>query len=554
MINRDLMYMRTAILGSLIALLLFLNSNALAQRNLACSPTEPSANRLTVIISDLHMGVGKKSGTDEWNEMEDFRWVKEFNLFLEEINKQGKGKTDFIINGDLFELWQFLKDNCDYGDPNLGCTERDALKRVQDVIEAHRPEMEMLRKFVDSPGENRLYIVPGNHDAALLYSSVNEELLNRIHAAPGKVCIMSSGHWLSTDGLIYVDHGHQIEEGDPNTFYKWPSPFIEEKGQTYLIRTWGEGFVQKYYNDIENKFPIIDNLSDEKIGFKYAVAARGFLLPADIAKLLKFILFQVSEDQFISSLYAIYLRPDETRIVGDWGIKTIRENNDDRFVLDLLPLMEKLPLENGINRTAIKRAAEDGKLSCKPSDLSDDEILSLCDLRSVLIETMEKKNEKISIQKCPSSEEKKLFIKKYVKGADTVFKSELQAYINKRYEELSSGNKKYPKFMIFIYGHTHKAHDDTIFNIALPGNWFPKVLNSGAWIRTINPDQLKILMREMNLEDKAVLPEAQPEQLPSCYSFVMIEPYREGPVAKLKSWSIGSNGMWEVSAPCKTAR
>jgi UDP-2,3-diacylglucosamine pyrophosphatase LpxH len=560
MIYRHLTDTRKAILAGLVALLLLFDSNAFAQENPACSPTESSANRLTVIISDLHMGVGKVPGTKQWNAMEDFRWEKEFGLFLDEINKRGKGKTNLVINGDLFELWQFVEDNCDYGDPDLGCTEKDALKRVQDVLAAHAPEMRVLKKFADSPGENRVYIVPGNHDAALLYKGVAQELLNNINAAPGKVCILSSGYWRSSDGFVYVEHGHQIEEGDPNTYKdKWPRPFTVKDGKTHLIRTWGERFVQKYYNDIENKYPIIDNLSDEKSGFKYGVAARGYLLPADIARLAKFVFFQVSEDQFIASLYGLYLKPGDTSNVSDWDIQKIKYMNDDRFVSDLFSAMENLPLKSGVNTIALKRTATERKLKIKPRDLSDDEIIKFCDLRAVLIDDMERKKENVSIQKCPTVQEKTLKIKKFVIGDETVFKSELETYLPKRYGELSSGVRNYPKFKIFIYGHTHQAHDDKNFNIALPGNWFPKVFNSGAWIRIINPAQLKILMKEQNLEDKAVLPEIQPEQLPSSYSLIMIEPYECSPttcepIAKLCYWSLGPDKDWGFSANCELTK
>jgi UDP-2,3-diacylglucosamine pyrophosphatase LpxH len=541
--NKKVTNAERALFVSIIVLLLFINVNAIGQENLACSPTESSAKRFTVFISDLHMGVGKYPNSEKWNEMEDFRWEKEFGLFLDEINHEGGGKTDLVINGDLLELWQFVKDNCDYGDPDLGCNETDALNRVRDVLRSHEPEMQILRNFANS-GQNRVYIVPGNHDAALLYDAVSKEILQKINAAPGRVCILSDGYWRSSDGLIFAEHGHQVE-GDVNSYKeKWPKPFTEKKGKKYLIRTWGERFVQKYYNPYEIEYPIIDNLSKEKLGIKYAVAARGYLVAAaDVAKLSKFIFFEVSGDQFKESI----LKPSEEVGAQNWNIKEIKDNWDERIISDLLPIIEKLLPEDDIDRVVLKRATEEGKLNLKPSDLSDNEIISLCNLRADLIERMKSKEQTISIPECPTKTETLGIIVGIFKRDDEV----LQTYLQKRYDELPPIGGKNPTFKVFVYGHTHKAHDGDKYKIELPGYWVPKVFNSGAWIRVINPDQLKKLVESKKLNKSEVLPKLNPEDLPACYSFVMIKPYEEEPTAELKSWSRDSNGDWKISDPCK---
>jgi hypothetical protein len=529
---------------------LLVSSPARGQQNYSCSPTESSAKRLTVFISDLHMGVGKDPNTKEWNPMEDFRWGKEFGLFLDEIHSLGGGKTDLVINGDLFELWQFVKDDCDYDDPDLGCTEKDALKRLQAVLEAHGSEMEMLRKFADrSPGENRVYIVPGNHDAALLYDAVAQEVIKKINAAPGKVCILSNGYWRSSDGLIYADHGHQIEDDEPNSYReKWPKPFIMIGGNTHLIRVWGERFVQKYYNEIEKEYPIVDNLSEFKLGFKYGVAARGFLLPADIVKLSKFVFLQVSQDQFIASIRGLYLKPDEKDGNAKWDIEKIRECNDERFVSDLSAVVERLPLKNSINRIALERAVSKVKQGIRPSDLSDDEIIDLCNLRAALLDYMTNEKQEVSIKNCPTTDPGTLGIQKLLWGEDVIFKKHLQEYLSKRREELPSIGGSKPMFKVFIYGHTHDAHDESKYRgMEIPGYWPPKVFNTGTWLRVIDEEKLKKLMCDMQLQDSEVLPKIPVEQLPANYSFVMIKPYEKKPIAELKYWVLDSNGSWKIS-------
>jgi len=87
-------------------------------------------DRFTVFISDTHFGVGRDPD-GKWNNYEDARWPTEFALFLDYLDAQGKGKTDLIINGDMFELWQSLEQDCiDPSDKNLGCSARDRIRRI----------------------------------------------------------------------------------------------------------------------------------------------------------------------------------------------------------------------------------------------------------------------------------------------------------------------------------------------------------------------------------------------------------------------------------------
>src|SRR6185295_13200928 len=82
-----------------------------------------SNGRLTVVISDLHMGIGRDPATGQWHPTEDFRWADAFGSFLRAIDEAGKGSTDLVLNGDTFELWQPIGSECRHPDVRLGCTE-----------------------------------------------------------------------------------------------------------------------------------------------------------------------------------------------------------------------------------------------------------------------------------------------------------------------------------------------------------------------------------------------------------------------------------------------
>src|SRR5262245_47299771 len=183
------------------------------------SQTPPS--RFVVIASDLHLGAGK-GANGEWLPTEDFRWQDDFASFLRAIDEAGKGATDLVLNGDTFELWQSATDDCRHRDPALGCTEQETLDRLNRVIAAHTADISALGTFARS-GTNRLILVPGDHDAALLLPAV-AVLAGESFKAPGRVQV-TRGYWLSADGAVYAEHGHQIP-GDPYSFTNWPAPFV----------------------------------------------------------------------------------------------------------------------------------------------------------------------------------------------------------------------------------------------------------------------------------------------------------------------------------------
>ncbi len=142
----------------------------------------------------------------------------------------GKGKSDLILNGDTFELWQSLEPNdcVQRSNKNLSCAEAEALKRLARVLQAHQLELTSIKSFA-AAGDNRVVIIPGNHDVALLFENVAKEVLRAIGAPEDRVRIASTGHWLSPDHLIYAEHGHQIgKEG--NRFNNWPKPFTTVDG------------------------------------------------------------------------------------------------------------------------------------------------------------------------------------------------------------------------------------------------------------------------------------------------------------------------------------
>ena len=261
--------------------------------------------RTVIVISDLHFGLGGRAGSDGqpagWDAYEDFRWSREWAEFLQQIDRESQAAgsaTDLILNGDAFELWQSRSKDCQSRDHEQGCSSAEALARAQSVIAAHREDLRRLGQFAMS-GDNRVVIVPGNHDAALLFPAVASAVQASTGATAERLSISPAGFWVSRDRRIYTDHGHQIGL-DPNGFHNWPTPFRERDGQYYLTRPWGEQFMQAFYNAYEDRYPIIDNIAAERDAVRFAITREGPLgLVQAVGKFVGFTLLKTSWSQRI---------------------------------------------------------------------------------------------------------------------------------------------------------------------------------------------------------------------------------------------------------------
>lgn len=554
-------FMQAAIAAALIA------SGGVSAEPLQPSPLPPEGARWTVFISDLHMGMGRQrqdAATGHWTQgpwhaTEDFRWAPEFTLFLahlQEAARQSAVSIDVVILGDLLELWQSASDDCRYpgesgaDGKDLGCTAVDALARAQRVLGAHREELAALRALADD-GDNRLAIVPGNHDAALVFDSVAAALLKAIDAGFGRVRVAREGYWRSRDGQILAEHGHAFE-GEVNRYDLLPASCLDGQARisdcaarernVYLRRPWGEQFVQSYYNQFEERYPIIDNISEEGEGVKLGVAAAGI---GDVAVAVKdffrFFLFGQSIDQL-----KVALGPQEaaSRLLR-YDIDAIRKQGD-RF------LVESIPPNDPLRPLAEAALARDA-LGLKSTALNEQEIADICHLRQARFAVAQKQGGAVTTPLCPVLPEDAT-----LGAAATALFVSRDARFRNRLNEVRGGlaNDGRPtrEFAVYIYGHTHKAHGPQRF--FEPGaEWNPQVFNSGAWQRVATPDQLKAIQQQQGIPDAEALLRLQPEDLPPCYTYVSIPPYDAGkggrPSAELLYWTQDkAAGTWRSGLEC----
>ena len=485
--------------------------------------SQSGSPRLRVFISDLHMGVGRQSD-GRWNNFEDFRWSDEFAAFLREVDHVGRGATDLILVGDAFELWQSTADDCIYQEKDFGCTEAEAIGRMRRVVANHRDELAALGAFAKN-GTNRVVLVPGNHDAALLFDGVAEIVVNTIGAGSA-VEVSRSGAWISPDGAIYAEHGHEIGK-EVNRFDGWPRPFLGNP--PHLRRPWGEQFVQQYYNRFESKYPIIDNILSEGVGVHYAVKAEGVAeTAADIGRFVSFFVTKLSWAQFNGVLGA----PDNAA-PPEWNFDAIRRQGDQFFVDSLPP--------NDPFRSAAEQALKGGLLGLSMRDLTDDDIRAICDARAALNEAQLRVQLVSPPSPCPVKTLGAMS-QSLLRSRDAILREHLQA----RSDGLSQVQPNAQKFQLFIFGHTHEAQSPFEPMSGL-STWQPIVINTGAWQRVISPEALE---RWRGARPASAVLSELPEALPPCYSVVVVEPYQISPNASLRYWT-NRDGRWQFADSCR---
>lgn len=483
---------------------------------------EAASVRHAVFVSDLHVGAGRQPN-GQWTRTEDFRWQDDFNAFLDMAAKRSANQADLILAGDVFELWQsptmvcssdLAKPGCQIpdchdADTDIGCSEAEAVVRLETVLDHHADFIAALKAFA-ARGENRVIIIPGNHDAALTFPAVRAALLKRFASA--RVTVAEQGYWYSPDGVIFSDHGHQFD--DLNQFPRWPTPFVERDGKQYLAKPWGENMVQRFYNQYEAVYPIIDNLADEETGVLYAVNQAGFENAKEaVRRFARFFIYEESLRQAVTAL--------GKRGPVQWDYAAVRAN-PVAFFLDVLP-------------AATRPAADAAVLA--PAALTEHEIDALCAAKEKLP----------AAGKCqrPAGN-----LGALAKGAVQTDEQRMVGYLRHVLPRVAGVDVRLAD--VYVFGHTHSAVAPHVVGLGEVGHGMARinVVNTGAFQRVASPAQIDAVLRQPANAGRRPL-DLMPEDLPACYNFVWIEPYAARAAApRLYRWEKGDAGYAASEGPC----
>jgi UDP-2,3-diacylglucosamine pyrophosphatase LpxH len=479
----------------------------------------PEGPRVTVFVSDLHMGPGKMA-EGVWTAFEDFRWAEDFAAFLTAIDEAGGGKTDLVFVGDAFELWQSSTVECASRKPDVGCSEAEAVRRMERALRDHADTIAAIGAFARKE-DNRVYFVPGNHDVALLFPEVSARLLDALDA-PERAEVPTSGYWLSRDGRTYAEHGQQVA-GDLNAYDDWPAPFIDGS-ERHLRRSWGEQFVRSFYDAYERRYPVIDNINSVKAGVSWGLAHEKLQgLGTAVGRFLRFALTRTSRDQ-----------GDEFAGRGAgpaWDVAAIRAQKGT-FLIE--SLADDDPLRDEATR------AEVGEMDAEAAALTDDEILEICEERAALATEQPPR-----ARQCPSGP---------AAGdvAARLFSSRRKVLGRRLASALAEVRRSEPErepFQVFVWGHTHEAEPER--RVEAPQGWGASVVNSGAWQRVVSQKWFETAARAKGLRKEDWISGIQLEELPRCYAFVRVA--APGAAPALRYWSAGQDGRLGETESCRAA-
>jgi UDP-2,3-diacylglucosamine pyrophosphatase LpxH len=225
----------------------------------------------TVIISDLHVSAGALDDCDA--ELE-----AHFSDFLCWL-AAGDGPVELVINGDFLDFVQAppwegaaLSATSRIGNVPLSFTQAQSLEKLDAIYHAHEPHFSALRHFLEARAENRVVILPGNHDADFFLPAVQARFIERVcgdsHAISGRLRFHLEPFYRPDHARhVRIEHGHLYDKC--NTFTKYgaqcwseatPPVATDIAGQERLVECVGTRFLVQYLNGLDRDFPYVDNV------------------------------------------------------------------------------------------------------------------------------------------------------------------------------------------------------------------------------------------------------------------------------------------------------
>lgn len=482
--------------------------------------------RPIVVISDLHMNVGHVAGNG-WSPLEDFRWPKALDGFLRRVAEESPKGIDLIIAGDFLELWQHPSIECvSPRDSECGCSIAEMTQIVSEVVRGHQDVFKSLAEFLRNPS-NRVYVTPGNHDAALMIPEVWKVVSDALPEGKERFQLVEGGTWVSDDGQVVIEHGHQ-QTYDANSFPNWPKVTMDCSGTERLFRPWGENFIQALYNEVEARLPLIDNLVPESAGLKLYWDLRGREKKrlGDVARFVVFNLLQTSVRQKLGILEVSQARTT----LDEEQLKFYRMCVAEDLVTYSLPAGDSI-------RIALEQARDNPAMNLDGSQLRSElrgyvekmdepTLRALCEKALLTSGSLKATPDRAAAPECSESKSLGTMVNK-------IFDPEGTAVLEKR---VTSLKRQYPGLTVYIFGHTHQAmlkkEVGTRVGMRLDA------YNSGAFQRLMDERYFKSKAAELHNQVEA-LQQMTHDDLSPCYSLVFVT-YSgkpgDPPKVELKQW------------------
>lgn len=205
--------------------------------------------QIKLVISDLHLGVGRFLENGQLNSLEEFYFDEKFSEFLHyyTTGKYADYHVELILNGDIFNFLQI-----DYHGHYLTViTEDITLDLLKRVVAGHPLFFKALRDFANKAG-NKVTFVVGNHDQGMFWPKTRD-YLNQVLGTE----VIYKNIIYFFDG-VHIEHGHQHEAAnrlDPKKFFlkkNLPEPILN--------LPFGSHFFVEFVLKIKFKYPHVDKI------------------------------------------------------------------------------------------------------------------------------------------------------------------------------------------------------------------------------------------------------------------------------------------------------
>ena len=209
----------------------------------------PEKRRYKVVISDLHLGKGRRMDDGGTNSLEEFYYGDRLVEFLHYYSSGEfrNAEVELIINGDFLNFLQV-----DFRGHYLTVmTEGVCLEILKSIVAGHAKVFQAMKEFASHPGFLITYVV-GNHDMPMLWPGCRDYL--------NEVCgtnIRFKNIVYFFDG-VHIEHGHMHEAAnrvDPRRFF-----LKKNLAEPILNLPFGSHFFVEVVLKIKQQYPYVDKI------------------------------------------------------------------------------------------------------------------------------------------------------------------------------------------------------------------------------------------------------------------------------------------------------
>jgi len=214
------------------------------------------ANRICLVISDLHIGEGYAKG--ELNVFDEFLYDQEFYEFMEYYSsgKFSAKPVELILNGDIFDLLR-VKYNGEFSDK---FTADAACSKFKKCCDGHPMVIDALKLFLKAKNHTITYIL-GNHDLEFAFKEVQElfkETVTGDKNGKNLIAFIDTEESYKLPGGIIIQHGHQYESANKVDYTKLI--LTTKKNERVLNAPWGNLFFVNILNELKSERPHADQV------------------------------------------------------------------------------------------------------------------------------------------------------------------------------------------------------------------------------------------------------------------------------------------------------